>query len=280
MAITLYRVLAGRPPFHHAHGKPIYAWFHHHANVDPTLLADAAGEADIPPAIARVIESALAKDPADRPQTMLAFAEALQAAATTSTPASRPLFHHWPVGIVLVYAVLLLFAWRMTAVSAEAPHAGKTRQAVHPAANVATEPPAPTVPRTQPDAPAPDSSTQPEQSSPTTPPTAEQSTPTTDVPEQPVTRRPDPIATTRRALDRRVQAVQACADGEIDKIERLAATVNIDTDGRVSAHIDGAADTPLSRCIAQALQHSMASPPPRPQSFVHVFKLRATSRQP
>ncbi|WP_410962283.1 hypothetical protein, partial [Salmonella sp. SAL4355] len=88
-----YRALAGRPPFHNAHGKPIYVWFHHHANLDPTLLADAAGEADIPPAIARVIESALAKDPADRPQKMLAFAEALQDASVASTHASRSSFH-------------------------------------------------------------------------------------------------------------------------------------------------------------------------------------------
>ena len=104
MAITLYRALAGRPPFHNAHGKPIYVWFHHHANLDPTLLVDAAGDVDIPPAIARVIESALAKDPAHRPQTMLAFAEALQAAATASTPTSRSSFHLWPLAIVLVYA--------------------------------------------------------------------------------------------------------------------------------------------------------------------------------
>ena len=56
--------------------------------------------------------------------------------------------------------------------------------------------------------------------------------------------------------------------------------MNIDAAGRVSAHIDGAAETPLSRCLAGALQHRMASPPPGPQSFVHVFKLRATPRQP
>jgi hypothetical protein len=100
------------------------------------------------------------------------------------------------------------------------------------------------------------------------------------VPDPPVARRPDPVAITRRALDRRAPAVQACADGEINKIERVAATVNIDATGRVSAHIDGAAETPLSRCLAGALQHRMASPPPGPQTFVHVFKLRATPRQP
>jgi hypothetical protein len=284
MAITLYRVLAGRPPFHNARGKPGYVWFHHHVNVDPTLLVDAAGDADIPPAIIRIIESALAKDPADRPQTMLAFAEALQTAVTASTPASRSSFHLWPLGIVLVYAVLMLFAWRMAQAPGEGPRLNEMREAIHDCVEpkATTEPAAPTAPTTQPDPPAPDSSTLPEQSTPTTPPAAEQSTPTpaADVPDQPVARRPDPVATTRRALDRRVQTVQACADGEIGKIERIAATVNINAAGRVSAHIDGAADTPLSRCLARALQHRMASPPPGPQSFVHVFKLRATPRQP
>ena len=56
---------------------------------EPTRLAEAAAGVDIPPAIAAVIESALHKHPNDRPQTMLAFAEALQAAAAQSS-ASPP----------------------------------------------------------------------------------------------------------------------------------------------------------------------------------------------
>jgi serine/threonine protein kinase len=269
-AITLYRVLAGRPPFHNARGKPIYVWFHHHVNVDPTQLVDAAGDADIPPAIIRVIESGLAKDPADRPQTMLAFAEALQAAAVASTPAQRSPFHYWPHGIVLAQALVLLFAWRL-ATPALDPRAGRTMEPNHSAeTKVATEQPAPT---TQPDPPAPESPALPEQSTPTAP-------PATDVPEQPATRRLDPVAATRRTLARRAPAVQGCADEAIGHIERLAATVNIDTAGRVSAHIDGAPDSPLSRCLGQALRHDTASPPPQPVSFVHVFKLRATPRRP
>jgi hypothetical protein len=63
-------------------------------------------------------------------------------------------------------------------------------------------------------------------------------------------------------------------------VERLAAAVNIDADGRVSAHVDGAADSPISRCLARVLRHSMASPPPGPLSFVHVFRLRSKPRQP
>ncbi|MBL9100160.1 MAG: serine/threonine protein kinase [Myxococcales bacterium] len=275
MAITLYRVLAGRPPFHNARGKPIYVWFHHHVNVDPTRLVDAAGDVDIPPAIVTVIESALAKDPADRPQTMLAFAEALQTAATASTPASRSPFHHWPLGIVLAQAVILLFSWWLVQTSGEGSRMGKTRTAIHHAVATKTtaEPPAAVAPTTQLDPSVADSPAPPEQPTPVIPPAA-------DVPDPPVTQRPDPIAITRRVLARRAPAVQACVDGEIGSIERLAASVNIDAAGRVSAHIDGAAETPLSRCLTQALQHSMASPPPRPLSFIHTFKLQATPRQP
>jgi serine/threonine protein kinase len=78
MAVTLYRVLAGRLPFHEARGQahPMFVVLAKHIYSEPTMLAEAAAGADIPPAIAAVIESALRKNPNDRPQTMLAFAEA------------------------------------------------------------------------------------------------------------------------------------------------------------------------------------------------------------
>jgi serine/threonine protein kinase len=76
MAVTLYRVLAGRLPFHDARGKPAMVVLAKHIYNEPTMLAEAAAGADIPPAIAAVIESALRKKPNDRPQTMLEFAEA------------------------------------------------------------------------------------------------------------------------------------------------------------------------------------------------------------
>jgi len=93
MAITLYRVLAGRLPFHDARGQPLALLAKHIYN-EPTRLAEAAAGVDIPPALAAVIESALRKNPNDRPQTMLAFAEALQdatAAASSSSPPRRRL---------------------------------------------------------------------------------------------------------------------------------------------------------------------------------------------
>jgi serine/threonine protein kinase len=93
MAITLYRVLAGRLPFHEVHGKHIAAVLARHIFNEPTQLADAAATADIPPGVAAVIESALRKDPAQRPQTMLEFAEALRAAARAPPRVARPRRH-------------------------------------------------------------------------------------------------------------------------------------------------------------------------------------------
>lgn len=63
MAITLYRVLAGRLPFADARGQPMLAVFAKHIYSEPTLLAKAAAGANIPPAIATVIESISAPDP-------------------------------------------------------------------------------------------------------------------------------------------------------------------------------------------------------------------------
>ncbi|MBA3549479.1 MAG: serine/threonine protein kinase [Nannocystis sp.] len=101
LAITLYRVLAGRLPFHDARGQPLALLARHIYNA-PTRLAAAAAGAEVPPAIAAVIESALRKNPNDRPQTMLAFAEALQAAAahSSSSPPRRRL-HVFLLGLGL-----------------------------------------------------------------------------------------------------------------------------------------------------------------------------------
>ena len=57
MAITLYRVLAGRLPFHEARGQPMLAVLAKHIYNQPTMLAVAAPDAAIPPAIAAVIEA-------------------------------------------------------------------------------------------------------------------------------------------------------------------------------------------------------------------------------
>jgi len=271
MAITLYRVLAGRPPFHNARGKPIYVWFHHHVNVDPTLLVDAAGDADIPSKIIRVIESALAKDPADRPPTMLAFADALQSAGIAPSSPSRSPFHFWPYGLVVAQIIVLLFAWRLApdrggdsaTSSTEAP----TRRPT--ATKIRSESPAPAVtpPSALPDPVPPPPSEQPQTTT----------IPANAAPEQPAAPRIELTAATHRELARRLHAVQACADEDIGNVERLAVAVHIDTIGRVSAHVQNAADTTLSRCLAGVLRHRTPAPPTHPLSFVHIYKLRATT---
>ena len=62
--------------------------------------------------------------------------------------------------------------------------------------------------------------------------------------------------------------------------DRLAIAVNIDTTGRVVAHVVGAPDSTLSRCLDKALRHTPLVPPREPVSFVHVFKLRPTPSRP
>ena len=81
-----------------------------------------------------------------------------------------------------------------------------------------------------------------------------------------------------RALGQRTADVQRCADQATGAIERLAVAVNIDRAGRVSAHVEGADDNPLSRCLDVVLKHTPLAAPREPTSFVHIFKLRTTPR--
>ena len=284
MAVTLYRVLAGRLPFHEARGQPVMVVLAKHIYNEPTMLAEAAVGADIPPAIAAVIESALRKSPNDRPQTMLEFAEALRAAAAIvpSRIPRRPRLHELllAAGLGVIVALLVTsghgdVASPMTAdptlASPMAPSAGTTLASSW-AAEPEPEPmtmtgtglpfqtgPEPQLPAAVSFADPPDSAEASESS-----------------PPPPAPRRRDPEAAWHRALARRTADVQRCADKETGSLERLAVTVNIDRDARVSAHVAGAADMPLSRCLDKTLKHTPLAAPREPASFVHVFKLRTT----
>ncbi len=92
----------------------------------------------------------------------------------------------------------------------------------------------------------------------------------------PTPRHRDPEAAWHRALARRTADVQRCADKETGSLQRLAVTKNIDNDARISAHVAGAADMPLSRCLDKTLKRTPLTAPREPASFVHVFKLRTT----
>jgi serine/threonine protein kinase len=305
MGITLYRVLTGRLPFHEVHGRHVAAMLARHIYNEPTLLADAAATAEIPPAVAAVVESALRKDPAQRPQTMLEFAEALRAAATSAAPGVMPRSrrpHELLLALGLGVVVTLLALPRPASLSAvalasnqvETPSPTATRGlddmrqsvtagviSVMPESSSVTEPqpltmvigsavelPPETGPRTSTSAAVP-------LADPTTP--AGEAKPTS--PEaMPSTWRRDPKTAWHRALGLRTADVQRCADQATGSIERLAVAVNIDSAGRVSAHVEGAADNPLSRCLDVALKHTPLVAPREPTSFVHIFKLRTTPR--
>ena len=107
MAVTLYRVLAGRLPFQGSRGEPLALLAKHIYNA-PTMLVDAAGSADIPVGVAAVVEGALSKNPARRPQTMQAFADQLRAALGEQPTAAPQLSR-----LRQTRAVLLAFdSWR------------------------------------------------------------------------------------------------------------------------------------------------------------------------
>jgi len=277
MAVTLYRVLAGRLPFHDARGKPAMVVLTKHLYNEPTMLAEAAAGVDIPPAIAAVIESALRKKPSDRPQTMLAFAEALRDAAAqvpVSPPRRRP--HELLLALGLGATLTWLATPRPTAPAATS---------LASAPDLDHEPLTPT-PITRPD------STDPEPFAASPPgllmvasaapvsdrqaaPTGPARDPETKAP---ATRSPDPAAAARRVLARRNADVQRCADQHTGSIERLAVAMKVDISGRVFARAVGAADSPLSRCLDAAFRPTPIAAPRQPVSFVQVFKLRATPR--
>ena len=73
LGVIAYQMLAGEPPFRGETGNLI----REHIEVAPPALRDHSKK--IPKLVAQVVMEALAKDPADRPQTAAAFASALRA---------------------------------------------------------------------------------------------------------------------------------------------------------------------------------------------------------
>jgi serine/threonine protein kinase len=295
MGITLYRVLTGRLPFHEVHGRHVAAVLARHIYNEPTLLADAAATAEIPPAVAEVVESALRKDPAQRPQTMLEFAEALRAAATSAAPGAMPRRrrpHELLLALGLGVVITLLALPRPASLPAASlasnqvqasglvtthgpdelrqPTTAGLASAVSGSSST-TEPRHPTIAvgsagetGSRAAVPLADASTTAGEAKPTSP--------------EPSMWRRDPKAAWHRALELRTADVQRCADQATGSIERLAVVVNIDRAGRVSAHVEGADNNPLSRCLDVTLKHTPLASPREPTSFVHIFKLRTTPR--
>jgi hypothetical protein len=93
---------------------------------------------------------------------------------------------------------------------------------------------------------------------------------------EPVPRRPSPLAAWHRALDARTPDVQRCADEHTGSVTRLAVAVTIDATGQIAAHVADEPDNPLSRCIARRLASRPLTAPRKPTSLVHVFELQVT----
>src|SRR5262249_28056953 len=75
IAATLWHLLVGRSPFDLRGGDNSAVALMHRITSTP---AAATGRGDVPPSFERLLHSALAKDPAGRPATALAFARGLQ----------------------------------------------------------------------------------------------------------------------------------------------------------------------------------------------------------
>ena len=76
IAATLWHLLVGRSPFDQRGGDNSAVALMHRIT---SSAAPSTGRGDVPPSFERLLHSALAKDPAARPATALAFARALQA---------------------------------------------------------------------------------------------------------------------------------------------------------------------------------------------------------
>ena len=84
VGVTLHRMLAGRLPFETRGGEGPYVLMAHHIYDAPPRLG--AVDPAIPTKLADVVLRALDKAPAERPQSMRAFAEALRACVPCAQP--------------------------------------------------------------------------------------------------------------------------------------------------------------------------------------------------
>ena len=291
MAVTLYRVLAGRLPFNDARGQPLALLAKHIYNT-PTMLAEAAGTADIPGAVAAVIEGALSKDPARRPQTMLEFADELRDAAQ-SAPSPTTARLRSTRDLLLALGAGMALAWIATPfTTCPPPGAAAMAMSTAPAASEPVPPVQTHVPvvATEPVPQASDPPLQVENASPSEAPTPadldNNSPPSAGLdnssPPAGTDKRSAPTRTAayRRALAGRTPEVQACAKVAAGGLDELTVAVHIETSGRVSARIVGEPETPLSRCVDAALRQTPVAAPSAPVALKQTFTLRPISHQP
>ena len=288
MAVTLYRVLAGRLPFQDARGQPLALLAKHIYNA-PTMLAKAAGTADIPVGVAAVVEGALSKDPAKRPQTMEAFADALRGALEEPAAAPQLKRLRQTRTLLLGFGLGMLSTWLLTPSTTCPPAPTVNAVAVPLAAPIATEdageaePPLESTPPSEyaEDMAPVEAAAKPQE--PRTDIVEPQPAPPTDTTALPSPTKRGNTANRRaleRALDGRAAEVRACAKAGAGGVDRIIVGVNIDTSGRVSARVAGFPDTPLNRCVDAALRHTPVAVPREPISVTHTFSLRTAAPRP
>ena len=286
MAVTLYRVLAGRLPFKAAPGHPL-AVLAKHINDDPTLLTRAAGTAKIPPGVAAAVDRAMSKDPARRPQTMLAFADELRAAAApTAGPTATS--QRWSTESMVSASSKVRNLLIAVGVGAVLTALLRPPPPACPPATAETAAVSAIAPAPESEAGADASPTRSMvEDSPSSPPkdvavVAEAAPEATSpaIPAEPPRPAGPSHAASRRALNKRLSEVQVCADRAAGGLKSLSVAVNIDTAGRVSAQVVGAPTTLLSRCIDAALRSTPVTKPSAPVSFTHTFRLRQMPSHP
>jgi hypothetical protein len=298
MGVTLYRVLAGRLPFHEARGQPAFFVLTKHIYSEPTLLAEAGAGADIPPADRGDRRIRAAQEPEGSAQSMLEFAEALRAAAARVGPAPC---HDGP-GPSPSRAASPWAAPRVRPRSGAHQRGdptsgvpgGSRRRASScrgrefggsegvgsreaPDGSIAT-PALWSVPLAL------------EVEPPADPGDASVWVSATDLPDGRAAGRrgaagPSPVIRRRPSRSRVLgrspagrPAVQRCADEDTGGSDRLALAVNIDTTGRVVAHVVGAPESTLSRCHRQGPRAHAHGPAAR----AHVLRsyLQAAAEPP
>jgi serine/threonine protein kinase len=259
LALTLYRVLAGRLPFHAVHGRPVLEVLARRVHADPTRLVDLV---DLPPAIADVIETGLRRDPAARHPTLRAFAHALRAAAEASRVPARA-----PITPSRFYRSL----WSLTLGLAAAGLSTSPEDAAYaftcpPITRPLDAPPPPgacvddpvVAPRL--DSPPRD----PPRHGPRVPPTG-------DLPTRPA---PDAGSARLAYLTRVTPVVERCAERAGGGVDRIAVHMVVDRRGEVSAEVVGAKGHLLGRCVAAALR-AIPFPERIAAEFHHTFHVQA-----
>ena len=260
VGVTLHRMLAGRLPFETRGGEGPYVLMAHHIYDAPPRLG--AVDPAIPTKLADVVLRALAKAPAERPQSMRAFAEALRAFLPCAKPPAAEAAVRTRAGILRVGKATGGVVVLATLIALRGP----TREAAAttPASSIERGPDE--LPATYPDP----------------PPSFTLAAAPSIAPVPPAVERTPPTRLARRdqsrleaVLARAAAPVARCihAHGSLE-VQQVRVTLTLNPDGAVIGSVlhDGDGNT-MAACIRPVLQGLKFSPGPV-QRVVHAFNKR------